>query len=68
MKNINKQTLERLSYIANVCRSQNTDPELSSMLGELDSTLQEHLDGEYGQTEPEKTEAELYLENLHDNY
>jgi len=41
---MNINTLERLSYIANVCRSQNTDPELSSMLGELDSTLQEELD------------------------
>ena len=33
--------LKRLSEIANICRTENTDPKLSSMLREIDSTLQE---------------------------
>jgi pantoate kinase len=50
---VDRQIIERLSYIANVCRSKSTDRVLDSMLGELDATLQEILD------EPESNRAFL---------
>jgi hypothetical protein len=38
--------LKRLSKLANICRTENTQPELSSMLAEIDSTLQELCDSD----------------------
>jgi septal ring factor EnvC (AmiA/AmiB activator) len=38
--------LKRLSELANICRTENTQPELSSMIAELDSTLQELCDSD----------------------
>jgi hypothetical protein len=36
--------LKRLSKLANTCRTENTQPELSSMLAEIDSTIEELCD------------------------
>lgn len=40
-----EKELERLQVIANICRNENTQPELSSMLGDLDSSLEDMING-----------------------
>ena len=53
-----KDNFKRISYIANVCRTENTQSELSSMLAELDSTIADMICEVYGIDEYENMENE----------
>lgn len=45
--------LRRLNHVANLCRTQNEDPRLSSALGEMDSTLMDMRADIFGMDEIE---------------
>ena len=47
MKNL-KDQFERISYVANVCRTENETPEIQSMLNELDSSIADMICEIYG--------------------
>lgn len=48
-----KDNLRRLNHVANLCRSQNEDPRLSSALAEMDSTLMDMRADIFGMDEIE---------------
>ena len=53
-----KEQFKRISYVANVCRTENTTAEIQSMLNELDSTIADMFCEIYGIDEYESIQKE----------